>query len=671
MKRKVSSISLAAILVLQLGIFYTSEASREAKYSVGSKDIILKGVGGTGDDYLDSVSYTTDGGAIAVGYSNSTDNDIVSNGGYDGIITKYSSTGKVQWSKSWGGSASDKFHAVTQVKDGNYIAVGESSSTGLGFSNNGDADSVIVKFDKNGSVLWSKNWGGNQFDSFTSILELSNGDLVAIGTYTSTNLSHPNKGMVDSVLIKFDKNGNIKKSEAFGGNGEDTLTSIIELKNGDLAVVGYSYSYDLPIPDMANTDGLALIYDKELNLKVAKKLGGGEEDYLFSATPTADGGFIAVGESDTSSAGLGVSHKGMTDAIVVKYDASANVQWVKSYGGSGHDAFHSIIETTENKFMAVGRSDSTNAGVSNKGHNDSILVQYDKNGNKEWEASFGGSYNDYLNSVTKTIDGGFVSVGFSHSGDIGVDHKGASDGIIIAYSPVAYAIGDLVEKDSGDVNLGELGGSMDQIEKLPESEAKDELENQVLALIDAKIDAAQTSMEISEVRSLVNNLSESVKKNYLMDKVNNKVPTDIGGIDQKSATSNIDVYIKSENMLSLSVDTNVINFDNFSGVADDEKLNALTLSVNSSLPYEVNSYLASEIQNADKTKTMDKSILNIRANGTADYKTFSSINTKLMLLDNQVAGNNKTHGIDLKLKSGLAYEKDNYKATLKFEIVQK
>ena len=53
-----------------------------------------------------------------------------------------------------------------------------------------------------------------------------------------------------------------------------------------------------------------------------------------------------------------------------------------------------------------------------------------------------------------------------------------------------------------------------------------------------------------------------------------------------------------------------------------EKLNAVNLTVESSLPYELNVSLEGEIQNADKTETLDKSILGIRANGDVDYKSF-------------------------------------------------
>lgn len=39
--------------------------------------------------------------------------------------------------------------------------------------------------------------------------------------------------------------------------------------------------------------------------------------------------------------------------------------------------------------------------------------------------------------------------------------------------------------------------------------------------------------------------------------------------------------------------------------------------------------------------------------------------------DDQIVGNDIVHGVDLKLEGGDAYEKDNYKTTIKFEVKQK
>ena len=139
----------------------------------------------------------------------------------------------------------------------------------------------------------------------------------------------------------------------------------------------------------------------------------------------------------------------------------------------------------------------------------------------------------------------------------------------------------------------------------------------------------------------------------------------------KNKYNNLDIYVKSENMLSLSLDTNSVTFDSYSGTEDMEMLSAVNISINSSLPYSLNAYLPSEIVNSDKSETMPIDVLNIREESEGMYQTFTDTTSKIVLKDNCVKGNGLLHGIDLKLASNLAHKADVYKTTLKFEVEQK
>lgn len=176
-----------------------------------------------------------------------------------------------------------------------------------------------------------------------------------------------------------------------------------------------------------------------------------------------------------------------------------------------------------------------------------------------------------------------------------------------------------------------------------------------------------------ELEYAISSLPESPEKDDLLDvfdKIKDTLP-DMPTFTPETVTSNLDIYIKSENMLSLSLDTNSITFENYSGVEDMEKLNAINLTVSSSLPYEVNSYLATEMQNANKNETLDKNILHVKESSQSVYKQFANTTDAIRLLDNQIAGNDNVHSVDLKLATSLAYKADVYKATLKFEVNQK
>lgn len=188
-------------------------------------------------------------------------------------------------------------------------------------------------------------------------------------------------------------------------------------------------------------------------------------------------------------------------------------------------------------------------------------------------------------------------------------------------------------------------------------------------LVNIAIDE-KTSYSVSKARSYINKLPESMIKDQLQEALNSVYSTDIV-LELKTTTSNLDLYIKSENMLSMVLDTNSITFEDFSGVEDLEKINAINITINSSLPYSLNAYLPVEMQNSDKSNTMDKQILNIKENSESVYQTFDNTIDKIVLKDYNLAGNDIVHGIDIKLNGSIAHEKDVYKTIIKFEAEQK
>ena len=180
-----------------------------------------------------------------------------------------------------------------------------------------------------------------------------------------------------------------------------------------------------------------------------------------------------------------------------------------------------------------------------------------------------------------------------------------------------------------------------------------------------------TIENLSKARMWSNLLKESIKKDELQNEINTITDIDDLQIEKKNTTANMDLYIKPQNSLSMSLSTNSILFDEFSGVEDMEKLNAIEITINSSLPYQLNSYLESEIKNSDGSKIIPKELLNIRLNGENDYKAFSNINEKLVLKENCLKGNDNQFNIDLILKGSLTHKADIYKTVIKFEAEQK
>lgn len=179
-----------------------------------------------------------------------------------------------------------------------------------------------------------------------------------------------------------------------------------------------------------------------------------------------------------------------------------------------------------------------------------------------------------------------------------------------------------------------------------------------------------TMKDISDARYAVNQLGESYIKDALSHRLNS-IFAQVSPVEIKSVTSNSDIYIIPKNILSMSLNTNFVTFEDFDGIEDIEKLNAVTLSVESSLPYELNVSLESEITNSKGTEIANKNVLSLRESSQDTYKNFTSVGAPLNLLDNQEAGKNNIHGIDIKLNKGVLLKTDIYKTTIKYEVKQK
>ena len=144
------------------------------KYNSRGEVEWARNVGGNLDDYIYSVAETSDGGAIVGGYflSNSIqvgEYTLTNRGNYDGMIIKYNSNGEVEWARSVGGSNNDYIESVSETSDGGAIVGGyfRSSSIQVGeytLTNNGSTsytDGMIIKYNSRGEVEWARSVGGS------------------------------------------------------------------------------------------------------------------------------------------------------------------------------------------------------------------------------------------------------------------------------------------------------------------------------------------------------------------------------------------------------------------------------------------------------------------------------------------------------------------------------
>jgi hypothetical protein len=98
--------------------------------------------------------------------------------------------------------------------------------------------------------------------------------------------------------------------------------------------------------------------------------------------------------------------------------AQAVIQWQKSYGGSENDFANSIIQTNDGGFIIAGVSASDDSDVTgNNGGRDYWILKINNAGAIQWQKSFGGSTDEFANDIHQTSDGGYILAGYSESND--------------------------------------------------------------------------------------------------------------------------------------------------------------------------------------------------------------------------------------------------------------
>lgn len=95
------------------------------------------------------------------------------------------------------------------------------------------------------------------------------------------------------------------------------------------------------------------------------------------------------------------------------------VDWIKTFGGSGEETAQAIISTTDGGYAVLGFTNSTDGDVQNKANpvNDYWLLKFDAQGGLQWSKTYGGSKDDRGQSLAQTIDGGYALTGYAMSDD--------------------------------------------------------------------------------------------------------------------------------------------------------------------------------------------------------------------------------------------------------------
>jgi len=302
--------------------------------------------------------------------------------------TDYISPGQADaFIKFFGTTLTDNGFDVKQTGDGGYIFIGTTTTVDNG------TDMLLVKADKYGNQEWAETIGENSDEKGYSLQITSDGGCILLGSATGTT-----GNSTDMYLVKTSQSGDTLWTKRFGGDLNEEGYCVELTNDGGYILAGYTESFGFGAKDIylvrTNQNGDTLW---------TNTFGGTQNDIGNSVGQKSDNSFVIAGSSESfSEAGQSGSN-----VIVITTNENGFENDKKTFGGTNNDYGNSLRILPGGGYVILGSTSSAGNGLS-----DIYLLLVGENiHDTPVKKTFGGSENDYGNSIRLTDDNGFAIIG--------------------------------------------------------------------------------------------------------------------------------------------------------------------------------------------------------------------------------------------------------------------
>jgi hypothetical protein len=176
------------------------------KYNIAGDLIWAKIWGGTNWDVANA-AYFADDSLYVAGLTAS-----FGAGQNDILLQRWTPDGSLSWSRVWGGSKSDAAYALDGRPDNLYV-VGDTGSYGAGGS-----DVVVLNCDLDGTVLWDRTWGGTDVDRAAAAEVAFNHISLVTSIHIAGHSSSYGPEASNVLYLKFKDDGTILTQRTWSGS---------------------------------------------------------------------------------------------------------------------------------------------------------------------------------------------------------------------------------------------------------------------------------------------------------------------------------------------------------------------------------------------------------------------------------------------------------------------
>ncbi len=286
------------------------------------------------------------------------------------------------WTKTYGGSYWDGGSFVSETPDRGYIITGYTASYSVG-----GADVWLIRTDENGNTLWTRTYGGAEYDWGRCVQVTSDSGYIIVGYTESYGV-----GGADVWLIRVNQNGDTLWTKTYGGTEDDRGSCIQVTSDSGYIIVGGTGSYGV------GGDVWLIRTDNNGDTLWTKTYGGIKSDEGRCVQVTSDDGYIIAGSTESYGAG-------QSDFWLIRTDKNGDTLWTRTYGNTYDDEGYFVQETPDSGFIITG----------NVMHN-ACLIRTDKNGNTLWTKVYEDTNCMWTASfcVEQTSDEGYILTGYAY-----------------------------------------------------------------------------------------------------------------------------------------------------------------------------------------------------------------------------------------------------------------
>jgi hypothetical protein len=346
------------------------------KYDSGGTKLWTRLCGTPSEDAGYGVAVDAGGNVYVVGYTyGGLDGQIFAGKG-DICLVKYNSGGTKQWTRLCGSSGYDWGRGVAIDAGGNVYVTGRASGAFDGQPYAGADDICLVKYNSNGTKLWTRLYGTSGYEWVYGVAVDADGNAYVTGGTTDTLDNQPFAGYRDIFLVKYDSSGTKQWTRLCGNDGADFGYGVAVDANRNVYVTGYTHG----------------ILD-------------------------------------------GQTFMGAMDICLIKYDSGGTKLWTRLCGTGGEDAGYSVAVDAGGNVYVTGNTYGPFDGQPYAGYFDIFLVKYNNNGTKQWTRQSGIDTIDFGQGVAVDARGNVYVTGYTFGALDGQPFAGNSDMCLLKYAP--------------------------------------------------------------------------------------------------------------------------------------------------------------------------------------------------------------------------------------------